>query len=130
MRQELLKNLLRYLNFRIFKPFVTERIMFLLRRSIQQTICRQCQSKIASQSSSISSHYFNHEPQRCFSATAWSMSGHSKWSKVHTPLRIKRRLTITNAIIFQIKHDKGAKDAKRANAFSKIVDEIIEYTKR
>ncbi|KAJ6264713.1 hypothetical protein Dda_0863 [Drechslerella dactyloides] len=46
---------------------------------------------------------------KAFSVYAQCQSGHSKWSK--------------------IRHDKGKKDANKANAFSKISERITEFTK-
>ncbi|KAK6541758.1 hypothetical protein TWF694_007545 [Orbilia ellipsospora] len=46
---------------------------------------------------------------RSFCVSAQWQSGHNKWSK--------------------IRHDKGKKDAQRSGVFSKITDQIIEYTK-
>ncbi|KAF3935614.1 hypothetical protein ABW19_dt0204791 [Dactylella cylindrospora] len=47
---------------------------------------------------------------RALCVSAQCQSGHSKWSK--------------------IRHDKGRKDANKANMFSKISEQITEYTKR
>ncbi|EPS41096.1 hypothetical protein H072_5027 [Dactylellina haptotyla CBS 200.50] len=47
---------------------------------------------------------------RTLCVSAQCQSGHSKWSK--------------------IRHDKGKKDANKANSFSKMSEQITEYTKR